>query len=69
MEGIQALHLLSICLTQINLSSGGQVIGMDYLAWMEAANSFGYDKEMMSILFQPIEASVIDASNKNTRDE
>lgn len=53
----------------MNLSSGGQVIGMDYLAWMEAANSFGYDKEMMSILFQPIEASVIDASNKNTQDE
>lgn len=47
----------------------GRVVGIDYNAWIGAAKSFGYDEEMMTILFKPIEQAVIEASAKNTDSE
>jgi len=69
MQGIEALHLFSICITQINTSMNGQVLGLDYQAWISAAKALGYDEEMMTILFKPIEQAVIEASSKNADSE
>lgn len=51
--------LLSICMNQLNVSTSGEIIGLDFNAWMEAAKANGFDLEMMSILFKPIEDGII----------
>lgn len=69
MEGLQALHLFSICINQITLSPTGRVVGIDYNTWICAAKSLGYNEEIMTILFNPIEQAIIQASTKNTDGE
>lgn len=50
--------LLSICMNQLIISPSGQIIGLNFPAWMEAAKASGFDLEMMSILFKPIEDGI-----------
>ena len=50
--------LLSICMKQVNVAPSGRIVGLNFCAWMEAARANGFDSEMMSILFEPIEDGI-----------